>query len=119
MHAQTLIHTAVKQMQNAPAQYRCFLGRDFDRYLQALLDGSTVGDELTLRALADHYGVPIVLVTADRFSFVLRYAPDKRLTARELFFAVISPGTYMPIRRAGPMANLKLSIASTSSAGKK
>lgn len=56
------------------------------------------GDELTMRAVADHFGVVINLVTADSFMWFLRYAPRQTRSGREVFLAHVAPYVYLPIR---------------------
>jgi hypothetical protein len=46
-------------------EFECFLGEDFDSYLTSMARLGTWGDELTLRAACDAFGVVMHVVTSD------------------------------------------------------
>lgn len=58
------------------------------------------GDELTMRAISDHFGVPINIITADDFMWCSRYAPKQTKSQRELFVALVAPTTFFLVRWA-------------------
>lgn len=101
---------AVNFMRCNPEEYRVFLGEDFDAYLRGMSKVGTSGDELTLRAVADHFGVVMNIITADSFMWFLRYAPQQTKSQREVFVAHVAPFQYMPIRRRSPMTLLRLNL---------
>lgn len=92
---------AVDYMAAQPEEYRPLLGADFPAYLAAMARPGVAGDELTLRAVGDHLGVAVNIVTADAFMWMLRYAPRVTKSPREVFVAFVPPGTWAPIRCAG------------------
>ncbi|GAB4820086.1 hypothetical protein N2152v2_007132 [Parachlorella kessleri] len=102
---------AVAYMRASPEEYAVFLGEDLDAYLKAMARPGVAGDELTLRAVADHFGIVVNLVTADSFMWFLRYAPKVTKSQREVFLAHVAPYVYLPIRRRSPMTMLRLNLA--------
>lgn len=65
--APTLRSLAVAHAATLPSEYRCFLGDDWDAYLAAMARPGTPGDELMLRAVGDHFCLPINIATSDAF----------------------------------------------------
>lgn len=102
---------AVAQAARHPAEYRCFLGDDWEAYLCGMARPGTPGDELMLRAVADHFGLPINIVTSDAFMWFQRYAPFKTRSRREVTLAFLGPCTWMPVRRQSAMTTLRLSLS--------
>ena len=58
------------------------------------------GDELTLRAASDSYGIVINLVTSEQQHWFLRYEPEQTTVQREIFLTYIAPVHYNAITRA-------------------
>merc|ERR1712194_553919 len=54
-----------------------YLAEEFDDYLKIMRKNRTWGDELTLRAAADAYGVRIYIISTERDNYLLEYAPEK------------------------------------------
>ena len=86
-----------------PADFRPFLGNDWEAYLAGMAQAGTPGDELMLRAAADALGLPVNIVTADAFMWLLRWAPPRQAAAREATLAFLGPCTWLPVRRAPPL----------------
>ncbi|KAF5834291.1 hypothetical protein DUNSADRAFT_9114 [Dunaliella salina] len=83
-----------------PDDFRCFLGEDFDDYVKAMSVEGCWGDELTLRAACDSYGVIMHVVTSDETNWHLIYKPKGGVKCNvELFIAYIAPIHYNAIRR--------------------
>jgi hypothetical protein len=53
-----------------------------------------------MRAISDHFGVPINIITADDFMWCSRYAPKQTKSQRELFIALVAPTTFFLVRWA-------------------
>lgn len=79
--------------------YEAFLEEDFDAYVSAMSGPGTWGDELTLRAIADSYGVVLNLVTSSSSHWFQRYEPKKLKLKKELWATYISPVHYNVLRR--------------------
>eukprot|EP00887_Chlorella_sp_A99_P007222 scaffold2.g7222.t1 len=105
---------AVAYMRGSPEEYAGFLGDDWQHYLQAMARLGTPGDELALRAVADHFGCAVNIVTPDAFMWLLRYAPRRTKTLREVFLGFAGPGSWFPIRRQTAMTTLKLTLGAGS-----
>jgi hypothetical protein len=65
---------------------------------QAMSLSGTWGDELTLRAACDSYGVVIRCVTSEAENWYISYEPLEKRLDRELFLAYISPIHYNALR---------------------
>ena len=93
---------AVEHVRSHADTYAPFLGDDLPAYLRGMARPGVPGDELMLRALCDHFGVPGNVVTADAFMWCLRYPPAQTRTTRELFLGFVGPASFMPVRQ-GPV----------------
>ena len=71
---------------------------DFDRYMQSMDMNKTWGDELTLRAAADAFGVEIHVITTDKEHYLLQYDPDASKSPRKLFLSYVSPIHYNTVQ---------------------
>lgn len=67
-----------------------------------------------LRALGDAFGLPVNIVTSDPFMWFQRYAPSHTATQREVTLAFLGPATWMPVRRQGALAALRLTLTGSS-----
>jgi hypothetical protein len=105
---------AVAYMAQHPKEYQCFLGDNFEAYLSTMARPGTPGDELMLRAVADHFGVPVNIATSDPFMWFQRYAPAQTRSLREVTLAFLGPCTWMPVRRQSTMSALKLTLTGSS-----
>jgi len=76
-----------------------FLGLDFKEWAKQMARERTWGDELTLRAACEAYGVVLNVVTSNSENWFLRYCPEHTLVQREVFLTYISPVHYNGIRR--------------------
>lgn len=101
----------VSYMRSSPEEFAYFLGDDFDAYLAAMARPGTAADELTLRALADRLGVPITVVSGDKYVWCVRYPPRHTLSQREVFLAVMAPASYASLRRQSALTSLRLSLS--------
>lgn len=97
-------------MRRNPEEYAVFLGDDFQPYLENMSQPGVLGDELTLRAIADHFGIAITLVVPDEHTWCMRYAPKRTTSRREVYLAVISPESYRVIRKQTAITTLKQTI---------
>jgi len=66
--------------------------------MQAMSKPGTWGDELTLRAACDLFGVTIRCITSGDSNWYITYRPRVALLPRELFLAYISPIHYNTLR---------------------
>jgi len=69
-------------------------------YLQRMSTTKTWGDELTLRAACDAYGVEIHLITTEQEHWHILYQPagPQSPTPRHVFLAYISPIHYNTVQ---------------------
>ncbi|KAL4549046.1 hypothetical protein Ndes2526B_g04098 [Nannochloris sp. 'desiccata'] len=79
--------------------FELFLGGDFKAWAQQMVRDRTWGDELTLRAACEAYGVVVNVVTSDSENWFLRYCPEHTVVQREVFLTYISPVHYNGIRK--------------------
>ncbi|EFN51212.1 hypothetical protein CHLNCDRAFT_141190 [Chlorella variabilis] len=107
----TLRALGVGYAANHPEEYSCFLGDDWESYLSGMAQAGTPGDELMLRAVADHFGFSVNIATSDAFMWFQRYSPAKTMTHREVNLAFLGPNTWMPVRRQSTITTLKLSLS--------
>lgn len=61
--------------------------RHFCAGFAALHRDKTWGDELTLRAAADSFGVEIHVITTEKENYLLQYDPDVVKSPRKLFLS--------------------------------
>ena len=95
-------------------EFEAFLGEDFKSYVRSMARDGEWGDELTLRAACETYGVVINVVTSDSENWFMRYLPEHTVVQREVFLSYIAPVHYNAIKkRASPV------IRSMSSLGRK
>ncbi|XP_024004427.1 OTU domain-containing protein DDB_G0284757 [Eutrema salsugineum] len=85
----------VKQLKSRPKLYKGLVGKtDFSEYVKNMSNDSVWGDEVTLKAAADVYGVKILLITSlkdvpftvvvPRFIFIFRYCLEGATEQKEL-----------------------------------
>lgn len=101
---------AVDYMATNPEEYQGFVGDNWLPYLAALSIPGVPGDELALRAIADHFGCSINIATPDAFMWLLRYAPKRTRTAREAFVAFTGPNYWAPVHKQTALTTLKLAV---------
>mmetsp|Transcript_264 Transcript_264/g.612 ORF Transcript_264/g.612 Transcript_264/m.612 type:complete len:304 (+) Transcript_264:79-990(+) len=90
----------MNHIKSNPDNFRCFLGEDFDDYVKAMSLEGCWGDELTLRAACESYGVVMHVVTSDETNWHLIYNPTGGVKCSvEVFIAYIAPIHYNAIRR--------------------
>ena len=88
---------AIAWMARRADEYRHFVGDDeqWAAYLRKMACSRTWGDELTLRAIVDGFGVVAHLITSDAEHWHSVYAaPSAQADARVLFLAYIAPIHY-------------------------
>lgn len=91
--------SAVDHMVLNRKEYELFLGEDFQAYAKSMKQDGVWGDELTLRAACQSYGVVINVITSDAQGWFTRYIPTLQQIEREIFLAYIAPMHYNAIRR--------------------
>lgn len=95
--------TVVRYMAANKAEFEPYLGEDWRRYINDMAADGTWGDELTLRACCDAYGIMFSVITSDEAHWFVRYKPSKlqvyKGSPREVFLTYISPVHYNAIRR--------------------
>jgi OTU-like cysteine protease len=80
--------------------FELFLGEDFKAWAKQMSRDRTWGDELTLRAACEAYGIVVNVVTSDSENWFLRYIPEHNLVLnKEVFLTYISPVHYNGIRK--------------------
>ena len=79
--------------------FELFLGEDFKAWAKQMARDGTWGDELTLRAASEAYGIVVNVVTSDSENWFLRYIPEHTLVQREVFLSYIAPIHYNGIRK--------------------
>lgn len=83
--------------------YEGFLGDEFTTYLNEMSRNGVWGDELTLRAACEHYGIAINVITDEKANWFIRYIPQTCRQAEmdkwEIFLAYISPVHYNFIKK--------------------
>lgn len=89
---------AISHITSRRTEFDCFLGEDFDSYVRGMARACTWGDELTLRAVCDAYGVIINVVTSDVANWWLTYKPAELKNPRELFLTYVAPIHYNAVR---------------------
>ncbi|KAK9919022.1 hypothetical protein WJX75_008738 [Coccomyxa subellipsoidea] len=104
---------AVAYMRENKDDFECYLGEDFAQYTAKMQRSGTRGDELTLRAVCDLYGIIINVVTSDQLNWFLRYMPKMLKHVKELFLTYISPVHYNTIRRKDSLHALRPSLSLT------
>jgi hypothetical protein len=83
--------------------YEGFLGDEFTIYLSQMSRNGVWGDELTLRAACEHYGIAVNVITDETSNWFIRYVPQTCRQAEmdkwEIFLAYISPVHYNFIKK--------------------
>jgi hypothetical protein len=79
--------------------FESFLGEEFKGWAKQMARDRTWGDELTLRAACEVYGIVVNVVTSDAENWFLRYIPEHTLVQKEVFLTYISPVHYNGIRK--------------------
>ena len=100
-HHQQIRTVAVAWLAEHRATYSGFVGEenDWQKYLTRMLAPGTWGDELTLRAVSEAYGVAVHVVTSERDYFNIVYEPkEARAPYRHAFLAYISPIHYSSVQ---------------------
>eukprot|EP00798_Chlamydomonas_sp_ICE-L_P003212 gene3212-13229_t len=100
----------LQEQRDNPEEFECFLGEDFNSYLRSMVKNGTWGDELTMRALSDSYGVIIRCITSDVSNWYLTYEPTEARMDREIFVTYIAPIHYNAIRRKSSLRHLSKSV---------
>ncbi|EFH53784.1 hypothetical protein ARALYDRAFT_905911 [Arabidopsis lyrata subsp. lyrata] len=69
----------VKQLKSHPKIYKGFVNNmDFSQYVKNMSTNSEWGDEVTLRVVADVYGVKIVLITSIKLTPFMEFLPKSQ-----------------------------------------
>eukprot|EP00775_Hariotina_reticulata_P008191 gene8191-8382_t len=90
---------AVEHIKSSSEDYSALLGEDFDAYVDGMGQDGCWGDELTLRAVCDSFGVVLHIVTSEQYNWYLKYTPLQLKTTQEVFLTYISPIHYNSLRR--------------------
>eukprot|EP00878_Enallax_costatus_P007209 GHUV01007553.1.p1 GENE.GHUV01007553.1~~GHUV01007553.1.p1 ORF type:complete len:338 (+),score=81.02 GHUV01007553.1:294-1307(+) len=107
---------AVDHIRHHPEEYQAFLGEDFHYYCAGMAQLGTWGDELTLRAVCDSFGVVVHVVTSEQHNWYLRYNPLKLKSTVEVFLTYIAPIHYNSLRRQKTQRSFSLRLPSVRSA---
>lgn len=112
---------AVRHIQQQRHDFQCFLGEDFDRYCYEMSRPGVWGDELTLRAVCESYGIVINVLTSEAENWFLRYIPSSSQQQQngfstttssqpkhEIFLTYISPVHYNAVKRRKALQTGKL-----------
>jgi hypothetical protein len=105
---------AVDHIRAHPDEYQAFLGEDFHYYTAGMAQIGTWGDELTLRAICDSFGVVVHVVTSEQHNWYLRYNPLKSSSTAEVFLTYIAPIHYNSLRRTKTQRSLSFRLSSMS-----
>lgn len=91
---------AVQYLREHQSDFEAFLGDDFDGWLSEMCQNESWGDELTLRAVCEAYGIVINVITSDQQHWFMRYEPQAQpKKAFEVFVTYIAPIHYNAVRR--------------------
>lgn len=90
---------AISYIKRNSKDFQAFLGEDFKDWTKQMSRDGVWGDELTLRASCEAYGVVVNVVTSDESNWFLRYIPESTLIKHELFLSYIAPVHYDAIKR--------------------
>ena len=100
----TVRKTVCDRLASHAMEYSFYIGDDaeWQQYLAKMATPRTWGDELTLRAACDAYGVVVHVVTTEHDNWLLHYSPDAVAVTdgtppagtRECFLAYVSPIHY-------------------------
>lgn len=93
---QTVRMVILAHMERSPDNFSPFVGdeNDYRVYLAEMQRDRSWGDELTIRAAADAFGVRIHVITTEKENFLLHYEPERQKSDRILFLSYISPVHY-------------------------
>ncbi|GIL48474.1 hypothetical protein Vafri_4989 [Volvox africanus] len=97
-HHAAIRHQAVSHILAQRDAFEAFLGEEFEQYIQQMERSGTWGDELTLRAVCDSFGLTVHVVTSEEDHWYLTYEPENRKLNREIFLTYIAPIHYNSIR---------------------
>lgn len=104
----------IRHIRSNQDEFECFLGEDFDAYVSCMSRACTWGDELTLRAACDAYGVIIFVVTSEAQNWFLTYEPKEvNDEAGEIFLTYVSPIHYNAIKRKASLRILSKQLSSS------
>ncbi|KXZ45455.1 hypothetical protein GPECTOR_54g196 [Gonium pectorale] len=110
-HHASIRRAAVAHILAHRSSFEAFLGEDFDDYTAAMARSGTWGDELTLRAVCDSYGIIVHVVTSDEDNWYLTYEPAELKVDFEVFLTYIAPLHYNSIRRLSSLRTMALTFS--------
>lgn len=95
-HHMAVRKAAVRQIQQNRALYSAFFEGegDMNQYIRSMGLSGTWGDEITLKAVADVFGITVHVLTSNDSFWNLEYKPEKQLVDRHVFLSYISPVHY-------------------------
>lgn len=103
---------AVQYMRDHRSDFEAFVGDDMDGWLKEMSQHESWGDELTLRALCEAYGIVINVITSDQQHWFMRYEPEAQpKKAAEVFITYIAPIHYNAVRRKTQASQLRRSFS--------
>eukprot|EP00198_Chlamydomonas_reinhardtii_P005243 XP_001694579.1 predicted protein [Chlamydomonas reinhardtii] len=88
-HHAAIRRQAVAHIVSQRDSFECFLGEDFDVYVRQMSRSGTWGDELTLRAVCDSFGLTVHVVTSDVDHGYLTYEPEDVRYARNVYLGIV------------------------------
>ena len=85
----TIRENAVRQIIGFQDMYKQFIPYDFDRYCTVM--GNTAwGDNITVQAIADYYGIEINLITSLQDSILVQVFPREKKSSKVLWLSYIN-----------------------------
>jgi hypothetical protein len=101
-HHELVRAMVVSYLESHGSTYKAFIGeREWRPYLEAMRKSKTWGDEITLRAAAEAFGIWVHVVTSTEENYLLAYCPsggDPAGDARHVFLTYVAPVHYNTIR---------------------
>mmetsp|Transcript_12292 Transcript_12292/g.44822 ORF Transcript_12292/g.44822 Transcript_12292/m.44822 type:complete len:288 (-) Transcript_12292:2121-2984(-) len=73
---------------------------ELDHYIRTMGQNRTWGDELTLRACCDAYGLAIHVIQSTRENWHLLYEPEKKQSKKKIFVVYLAPVHYNALKPA-------------------
>ncbi|KAK3289288.1 hypothetical protein CYMTET_3276 [Cymbomonas tetramitiformis] len=108
-HAKVRQH-AITYMQTNSAMFEIFFETpgQFKSYVRNMAQLRTWGDELTLKAICDAYGVTIHVVQSTEDNWYLTYTPEEKKDPKQVFITYLSPVHYNALVDSSFMSRLSI-----------
>ncbi|KAL0048207.1 hypothetical protein WJX82_009891 [Trebouxia sp. C0006] len=103
---------AILYLREHRSDFEAFLGDDYDNWVKEMSRQESWGDELTLRAICEAYGIVINVITSDQQHWFMRYEPEVQPKKNvEVFVTYIAPIHYNAVRRKTQAASIRRSFS--------